>query len=65
MVHDDRHLATINSAITRAMRDLEEPDLPSAARERLEKELSALVDMRLAIERQANGTADSDASAPP
>jgi hypothetical protein len=58
MAHADQDLATINSAIARAMRELGDNDLPSDRRERLERELAALVDTRLAIERQANRTAD-------
>jgi hypothetical protein len=58
MAHPDRDLATINSAIACAMRELGDENLPSDARERLEKELAALVDERLAIEKQTNRIAD-------
>jgi hypothetical protein len=58
MAHPDRDLATINSAIACAMRELGDENLSSDTRERLEKELAALVDERLAIEKQANRIAD-------
>jgi hypothetical protein len=42
-----------------AMRELGDENLPSDTRERLEKELAALVDERLAIEKQANRTSQA------
>ena len=51
-------LATLNGAIVSIMKELEGEHLLSDARERLEKDLFALVEMRLAIEKQANRTVD-------
>ena len=57
MAYDERELEILNLEIARVMEELEEEDLLADARQPLEVRLTALVDMRLAIEREANQTA--------
>ena len=51
----DQRLAILNDAIVRLLGKLGDQELDSDARQRLEKELLALIDIRIEIEEEVNG----------
>jgi len=52
---ENQRLAILNDAIVRLLGELGDQDLDADVRQRLEKELLALIDMRIEIEEKVNG----------